>query len=179
MGILNITPDSFSGDGLLNQNDWLEAALQQAVRLMKEGADILDVGGESTRPGALPVSLQQELDRVIPVIDLIHRNLDAPLSVDTYKAQVAQAALQAGADWINDVWGLRADPDLAKVAARSGKKIVLMHNRSKPDQLNCDQGLEAGTLACPIRTCSKTWPLNCSNPSVSPKPRASKTHRLS
>lgn len=151
MGILNITPDSFSGDGLLNQSDWLEAALQQAVRLMEEGADILDVGGESTRPGAMPVSLQQELDRVIPVIDLIHRNLDAPLSVDTYKAKVAEAALQAGADWINDVWGLRADPDLAKVAARSGKKIVLMHNRSKPDQAELRSRLGGRYIGVPYQ----------------------------
>lgn len=151
MGILNITPDSFSGDGLLNQNDWLEAALQQAVRLMKEGADILDVGGESTRPGAMPVSLQQELDRVIPVIELIHRNLDVPLSIDTYKAKVAEAALQAGADWINDVWGLRADPDLAKVAARSGKKIVLMHNRSKPDHAELRSRLGGRYIGVPYQ----------------------------
>lgn len=151
MGILNITPDSFSGDGLLNQNDWLEAALQQAFRLVEEGADVLDVGGESTRPGAMPVSLQQELDRVIPVIELIHRNLDVPLSIDTYKAKVAEAALQAGADWINDVWGLRADPNLAAVAARSGKKIVLMHNRSKPDQAELRSRLGGRYIGVPYQ----------------------------
>ena len=151
MGILNVTPDSFSGDGLLNQGDWLQAALQQAVRLVEEGADILDIGGESTRPGAMPVSLQMELDRVIPVIELIRRHLDVPLSVDTYKAKVAQAALQAGADWINDVWGLRADPNLAAVAARSGKKIVLMHNRSKPNQAELQSRLGGRYIGVPYQ----------------------------
>ena len=151
MGILNVTPDSFSGDGLLNQGDWLQAALQKAVRLVEEGADILDIGGESTRPGAMPVSLQMELDRVIPVIELIRRHLDVPLSVDTYKAKVAQAALQAGADWINDVWGLRADPNLAAVAARSGKKIVLMHNRSKPNQAELQSRLGGRYIGVPYQ----------------------------
>ena len=151
MGILNVTPDSFSGDGLLNQGDWLQAALQKAVRLVEEGADILDIGGESTRPGAMPVSLQMELDRVIPVIELIRRHLDVPLSVDTYKAKVAQAALQAGADWINDVWGLRADPNLAAVASRSGKKIVLMHNRSKPNQAELQSRLGGRYIGVPYQ----------------------------
>lgn len=149
MGILNITPDSFSGDGLLQQSDWLQAALEKAVRLVEEGADILDIGGESTRPGAQPVSGQEELERVIPVIEAIHDRLDVTLSVDTYKAEVAEAAVKAGADWINDVWGLMADPELAGVAARYEKKIVLMHNRSKPNQAELQSRLGGRYIGVP------------------------------
>ena len=149
MGILNITPDSFSGDGLLQQSDWLQSALEKAVRLVDEGADVLDIGGESTRPGAQPVSGQEELERVIPVIETIHDRLDVTLSVDTYKAEVAEAAVKAGADWINDVWGLMADPDLAGVAARYEKKIVLMHNRSKPNQAELQSRLGGRYIGVP------------------------------
>ena len=134
MGILNVTLDSFSGDGLLNQKDTFQAALDQAHMFVNDGADILDVGGESTRPGAQPVSLQEELDRVIPVIEKIHSELDVPLSVDTYKSIVAEAAIQAGAQWVNDVWGLRADERMAEVVAKTGVPVVIMHNRSKPNQ---------------------------------------------
>ncbi len=133
MGILNVTPDSFSGDGLMKQADLIAAALQQARRFVAAGADILDIGGESTRPGSQTVSAAEELDRVLPVVAALAREgLDALLSVDTYKAAVAEAALQAGAHWINDVWGLRADPDLAGVVARHACPVILMHNRSQP-----------------------------------------------
>jgi dihydropteroate synthase len=133
MGILNLTPDSFSGDGLLSGAETAAAALEQARRFLAEGADILDVGGESTRPGSQPVSAEEEIERVVPAIRAIAAEFpQALLSVDTYKAAVAEAALQAGAHILNDVWGLRADPDLAGVAARAGVPVVLMHNRSSP-----------------------------------------------
>lgn len=137
MGILNITPDSFSGDGLLRpspdgSSQGTESPQDQALRFLAAGADILDVGGESTRPGSQPVGADEEMGRVIPVIQAIRRNSEALISVDTYKAAVAEAALQAGADIINDVWGFRADPDLAEVAARHRTPVILMHNRSKP-----------------------------------------------
>ena len=133
MGILNVTPDSFSGDGLLQRQDLTAAALEQARAFAAAGADILDIGGESTRPGSQPVSVEEEMRRVVPVIEaLVQADLGLILSVDTYKAAVAEAALQAGAHWINDVWGLRADPQLAQVAARRQAPVILMHNRSKP-----------------------------------------------
>ncbi len=133
MGILNATPDSFSGDGLLQRQDLTAAALEQARAFAAAGADILDIGGESTRPGSQPVSAEEEIRRVVPVIKaLAQADLGLILSVDTYKASVAEAALQAGAHWINDVWGLRADPQLAQVAARRQAPVILMHNRSQP-----------------------------------------------
>lgn len=132
MGILNITPDSFSGDGLAQFADPVATALRQAETFVNAGADILDIGGESTRPGSAPVSADEELARVLPVIKaLVAANLPAILSVDTYRASTARATLQAGADWINDVWGLQADPDLAGVCAEADVPVVLMHNRSK------------------------------------------------
>jgi dihydropteroate synthase len=132
MGILNVTPDSFSGDGLLKGPDHTDAAVAQAHRFVEEGADILDVGGESTRPGSRPVSVDDELDRVIPVIERLIREVNLPISIDTYKAQVAQAALDAGASLVNDVWGLRMDADLGPLVAGYGVPVVLMHNRSRP-----------------------------------------------
>ncbi len=132
MGILNITPDSFSGDGLMQREDALAAALQQARRFLAAGADILDVGGESTRPGSQPVSAAEEIERVLPVIEALRAESGALLSVDTYRAETAEAALKAGADWVNDVWGLRADPRLAGVVAAYGAPVILMHNRSQP-----------------------------------------------
>ncbi len=141
MGILNITSDSFSGDGMIREKDIREAALEKAQSFVNDGADILDVGGESTRPGAQPVSLQEELDRVIPVIEIIHQRMDVPISVDTYKSEVAQAALEAGASWINDVWGLHADPQMANVAAKYKVPVVIMHNRSKPSQADLQERL--------------------------------------
>ena len=132
MGILNITPDSFSGDGLESGADSLYRALSQAERFATAGADILDVGGESTRPGAAPVSAEEEKQRVIPVIKAITSELDIPVSIDTYKAEVAAAALDAGAHLVNDVWAFRADPELAALVAERGVPVILMHNRSNP-----------------------------------------------
>ncbi len=133
MGILNVTPDSFSGDGLLRQEKVLPLAVEQARRFVAAGADILDIGGESTRPGAAQVSEAEELERVVPVVRALAREgVDAILSVDTYKSAVAQAALAAGAHWINDVWSLRADAAMADLAARTAAPLILMHNRSKP-----------------------------------------------
>ena len=130
MGIINVTPDSFSGDGLGYD---AEAALEQALRFQDEGADIIDVGGESTRPGSTPVTVEEEKRRVIPVIRLLASRLDVPVSVDTYKREVAREALTAGAAVINDVWGLKRDPALADLAAREGAPIVLMHNQQGLD----------------------------------------------
>jgi dihydropteroate synthase len=135
MGILNITPDSFSGDGLLAEpaaspTQQLEAILAQARRFAAGGADILDVGGESTRPGAEPVGVEQEIQRVVQVIHLLAAELDLPISIDTYKAAVAEEAIKAGAQLINDVWGFKADAQIAGVTARYGVPAILMHNRS-------------------------------------------------
>jgi dihydropteroate synthase len=123
MGVLNVTPDSFSGDGV---GDDIQAALAQARRLADEGADIIDVGGESTRPGSTPVSADEEMRRVIPVIKALAGELSVPLSIDTYKSAVASEAVKAGASMINDVWGLKQDPELAGVAAEAGVPIVLV-----------------------------------------------------
>ena len=133
MGILNLTPDSFSGDGLIHNSTadgGVFAALEQARRFVAAGVDILDVGGESTRPGSEMVNAGEELERVVPIIRALAAEFDVLISIDTYKAQVAEAALQAGAHMVNDVWGLHADPDLAGVVARWGAPVVLMHNRS-------------------------------------------------
>ena len=132
MGILNITPDSFSGDGLKSSTDPVQAGLRQAMQFIADGAHMLDIGGESTRPGSAPVTTEEEIARVVPVIRAIRRETGITLSVDTSKARVAEAALEAGADWINDVWGLRADANMAAVAARAQAPVVIMHNRSKP-----------------------------------------------
>lgn len=130
MGILNVTPDSFSGDGLVGEG--LEAIVAQAREFVNAGVDILDVGGESTRPGADPVPLEEELDRVIPVIERLSEEFGTLISIDTYKAKVAEQALAKGADLVNDVWGLRADPELRHVVAEHGVPVILMHNRSDP-----------------------------------------------
>jgi dihydropteroate synthase len=131
MGIINLTPDSFSGDGLLERG--LTQAVDQARQFVADGADILDLGGESTRPGSRPVTAEIETARVVPAISAVREALpDAPISVDTYRASVAEAALAAGATWVNDVWGLRMDPDMASLVAAAGCPVVIMHNRSKP-----------------------------------------------
>lgn len=133
MGVLNMTLDSFSGDGMLAAEDPVIAALERAHQFVRDGVDILDIGGESTRPGSQPVPVAVEIERVVPVVRaLAASGIHAVLSVDTNKAEVAAAALQAGAHWINDVWGLRADPGMAEVAARANACVVLMHNRLKP-----------------------------------------------
>jgi len=132
MGIVNVTPDSFSGDGLHRQ---VAAAVEQGRRFVQEGADILDVGGESTRPGAVPVSREEELARVIPVIERLAGEISIPISVDTYKPEVAEAALAAGACIVNDITGLQGDPRMAGVAARAGAAAVAMHMRGTPQNM--------------------------------------------
>lgn len=128
MGILNVTPDSFSDGGRYNRMD---AALFHAEEMIKEGADLIDVGGESTRPGYTVIPDQEETERVAPVIEALTGRFDVPVSVDTYKSSVAEAAVAAGASLINDIWGLKADPDMASVAARTGAACCLMHNRKE------------------------------------------------
>ncbi len=134
MGIVNVTPDSFSGDGVMQgaQGDWQAQAVALGVAQAAAGAHILDVGGESTRPGSQPVPLEDELQRVIPVIEALAQQVAVPISIDTYKAEVARQALEAGASIINDVWAFQMDREMAAVAAASGAPVVLMHNRSRP-----------------------------------------------
>jgi dihydropteroate synthase len=142
MGILNLTPDSFSGDGLLSTPQVKESALRQAQDFLQAGADILDIGGESTRPGAQTVSAEEEASRVIPIIRALAAEFpQAILSIDTYKARVAEQALQAGAHLLNDVWGLRADPGMASLAAAANAPVILMHNRSQPANASLQQSL--------------------------------------
>ncbi|APH06701.1 dihydropteroate synthase [Bacillus weihaiensis] len=126
MGILNITPDSFSDGGSYVD---INKALHHAKEMIENGADIIDIGGESTRPGAKQVSMEEELERVLPVISMLANEIDIPISIDTYKAEVAKQAIEAGASIINDVWGAKADPDMASVAAKYDVPIILMHNR--------------------------------------------------
>lgn len=126
MGVLNLTPDSFSDGGKFNNKD---AALKQVEKMMDEGVDVIDVGGESTRPGYQKITDDEEIERTAPIIELIKDRFDIPVSIDTYKSQVALAALQAGADMVNDIWGLKYDPGLAKVIAESKAACTLMHNR--------------------------------------------------
>ena len=139
MGILNLTPDSFSGDGLYGQG--VGKILSQAEEFVEAGVDILDVGGESTRPGSDPVSAEEELDRVIPVIERLTEEFATLISVDTYKSEVARSALDAGASIVNDVWGLRADSELAAVIQESGAPVILMHNRSDPSNAAVKENL--------------------------------------
>ncbi len=141
MGIINVTPDSFSGDGVLRP-DAPAVAADQARRFVADGADILDLGGESTRPGSLPVSAEEERARVVPAVRAVRAAVgNVPISIDTYRAAVAAAALDAGADWINDVWGLRMDPEMAALVAARGCPVVIMHNRSKPKDVAQEQRL--------------------------------------
>jgi len=145
MGIINATPDSFSGDGLAAvSGDPVTAARALALSFAADGADILDVGGESTRPGAAAVDAETERRRVVPVVAAIREALpDAVISVDSYRAGVAEAALDAGADLVNDVWGLSKDPEMASMAARRGVPVVLMHNRSAGVSTQSDARLGA------------------------------------
>ncbi len=130
MGVINMTPDSFSDGG---QYADAGAAVRAGLRMIEEGADIVDVGGESTRPGYVAVDADEELKRALPVIAGLVEKADIPVSVDTYKAAVAEAALKQGARMINDVWGLQRDPDMARVVAANGAAIVLMHNRERAE----------------------------------------------
>ena len=133
MGILNVTPDSFSDGG-----KWLDKdkALYRVESMLEEGMDILDVGGESTRPGHVVITDEEEIARVVPVIETIKAQFDVPISLDTYKAEVAKAGIKAGVDMINDIWGLRKDPVMARVIAESGVACCLMHNRKEADYAN-------------------------------------------
>ena len=127
MGILNVTPDSFSDGG---QYSHFDTAIKHAIEMVEHGADIIDIGGESTRPGYEQISVEEELDRVIPVIKALVQHVQVPISIDTYKAKVAKEAILAGASIINDIWGAKADPHMATVAAELQVPIILMHNRN-------------------------------------------------
>ncbi|WP_145326545.1 dihydropteroate synthase [Paenibacillus xylanexedens] len=134
MGILNVTPDSFSDGGRYTH---VERAVAHAKQMMEDGADLIDIGGESTRPGSEVVNADEELSRIIPVIEALHQQAPhIPISVDTYKAEVARQAILAGAHIINDVWGAKADPDMARTAAKLECPIILMHNRQDRSYTN-------------------------------------------
>lgn len=139
MGILNVTPDSFSDGGLFFDSD---TAVSHALEMVKEGADIIDVGGESTRPYAERVSLQEELDRVIPVIERINKAVPVPISIDTLRAEVAREALSAGAAIINDISALRFDPEMLSVAAEANVPVILMHMKGTPGNMQNDPTYE-------------------------------------
>lgn len=128
MGILNVTPDSFSDGGKFNH---LDAALRHTEEMIREGAAIVDIGGESTRPGHQVITDEEEISRVVPVIEAVKKNFDVPVSIDTYKGAVAEAALQAGADLVNDIWGFKHDKRVAELTAKYGAACCLMHNRQE------------------------------------------------
>lgn len=140
MGILNITPDSFSDGGKWNR---LDQALFRARQMEEEGAAVLDIGAESTRPGYTPISAEEEIERLMPVIEKVKANISLPISVDTYKSKVAKAALCAGADMVNDIWGFRYDAEMAKAAANAGAACCLTHNRKKAEYQDFFQELAA------------------------------------
>lgn len=133
MGILNVTPDSFSDGGNYTT---LEKAVKQAVLMEEQGADIIDIGGESTRPGHASVTAEEEIERVVPVISALKEKINIPISIDTYKAETARKAVEAGADIINDVWGAKREPEIVKVAAELGVPIILMHNRTNENYIS-------------------------------------------
>lgn len=128
MGILNVTPDSFSDGGNFNN---IDSALKHTEEMINEGAAIIDIGGESTRPGYVMISDEEEIERTAPVIEAVKKEFDIPISIDTYKSKVAKAAVTAGADMINDVWGFKYDREIAKVAADTGVPCCLMHNKNE------------------------------------------------
>ena len=134
MGILNVTPDSFSGDGVLG--DW---AVENALKMVENGADLLDIGGESTRPGALPVSLDEELSRVIPVVEKLAARVEIPLSIDTTKSQVAKAAIDAGVSIVNDISGATFDPKMLETCAGLDCGVILMHLRGTPQKMRASE----------------------------------------
>ena len=145
MGILNVTPDSFSDGGKWNT---LDHAIKHVETMLADGADLIDVGGESTRPGHTPVGAQEEIERVLPVIEAIRSRFDVPISVDTYKGSVADASLKAGADLINDVWGLKYDPEMAPVIARHNAPCCLMHNKENTEYNNFLVDMLSETQEC-------------------------------
>lgn len=133
MGILNVTPDSFSDGGKWNN---LERAKQHTADMINEGASIIDIGGESTRPGHVQISVQEEIERVVPAIEMVKKNFDIPVSIDSYKSEVVEAALKAGADMVNDIWGLKYDRRIAEIIVRYNVPCCLMHNREKAEYEN-------------------------------------------
>ena len=141
MGIINLSPESFSGDGLAD----IDTALSQAQRMVDEGADILDIGGESTKPGYTPVSVEEEIRRVVPLIERLAGKISVPISIDSSKYEVVRHALDAGASIINDQWGLKTEPRLAKLAAERGLPIILMSNQR--DKGNYDPGIKRDTAS--------------------------------
>lgn len=136
MGILNVNPDSFSDGGKYNEVD---KAVERAIQMVEDGADIIDIGGESTRPGYTEISVEEELERVIPIIERLKMEVEVPLSIDTYKGEVARQSLRAGAHVINDIWGAKRDSNMAAIAAEYQAPLILMHNR---DNLNYTSFLE-------------------------------------
>ena len=132
MGILNVTPDSFYDGGRYFEK---EKAVEHGIRMVKQGADIIDVGGESTRPYSKRISAQEEMERVIPVIEALSKEIDVPISIDTYKSTVAEEAIKAGASIINDISAFRFDPEMPKVAARAGVPVILMHMKGRPENM--------------------------------------------
>ena len=128
MGILNVTPDSFSDGGKFSE---ISAALKHAEEMIKDGAVIIDIGGESTRHGYTKISDEEEIDRVAPIIEAVKLNFDIPVSIDTYKSKVAEAAIKSGADMVNDIWGLKYDADMANVVSRNNSAVCIMHNRKE------------------------------------------------
>ena len=145
MGILNVTPDSFSDGGKFNHMD---AALAHAEQMIRDGADIIDIGGESTRPGHTVISDEEEIARVTPVIEAVKSHFDVPVSIDTYKGNVAEAALQAGADLVNDIWGFKFDYKTAEVTARYHAACCLMHNRNEAIYQNFLEDMGADMKEC-------------------------------
>ena len=140
MGILNVTPDSFSDGGKWNDKG---RAMRHTQEMIEQGATIIDIGGESTRPGYTLISDEEEISRVVPMIEMVKKNFDVPVSIDTYKSRVAEAALDAGADLVNDIWGLKYDNRMAEVIAKSGLPCCLMHNRKEADYRDFMQDVAA------------------------------------
>jgi len=140
MGILNVTRDSFSDGGLYFDKS---AAIKRAIQMVEEGADIIDIGGESTRPGAEPVTVKEELRRTIPVIEALAKEINVPISIDTYKSEVAEKALDAGASIVNDISGLRFDPEMAKVVSDYKVPVVIMHIKGRPKDMQQNPVYEA------------------------------------
>lgn len=143
MGILNVTPDSFSDGGSYTT---IEKAVRQAIEMEKQGADIIDIGGESTRPNHRPVSVEEEIDRIVPAIKAVKEAVRIPISIDTYKAETARAAVKVGADIINDVWGAKREPEIANVAADYDVPIILMHNRANKNYASLIDDMKSDLL---------------------------------
>lgn len=144
MGILNITPDSFSDGGRYND---LDKAVAQAKQMVADGADIIDIGGESTRPGHTPITAAEEIERVVPIIEKVRASVSVPISIDTFKAITARYAIEAGADIINDIWGAKFDPEMARVAADYQVPIILMHNRKEAKYNHLIEDMQADLFA--------------------------------